>query len=167
MILWHRIIDELTFGSFRLGSKTSTQARSKGYAKKKAVHIHDAIGEQLSVYCVSSRQYQILCGRCTEKRDGGFATPEDTEIPQLLEHTKNSAGIGTTRNCKNILNGSAQVLEFLQSWTTPKANEDILSEDDVNLEEEYLNQDIKKLTEVSTQNAGNSKFLSNQPHRTS
>ncbi|KAK7923086.1 hypothetical protein PG985_007157 [Apiospora marii] len=132
-------------GHKEMNPNTNTHARGKGAAKKKVVHDDEAVDPQLEVFCVSSRQYQIMCGRCKESRDEGFATPEDTEIPQLLEYTKKSADIGTTRNCKSIVSSSAKVVEFLQSWATPKANENALSEEDVNVEEEHLNQDLKSL----------------------
>ncbi|KAK8042120.1 hypothetical protein PG993_006643 [Apiospora rasikravindrae] len=121
-------------GRKELDQKTAARGRGFGHAKKKVVQDHETIGERLSVYCVSALQYQKKCGRATTvDEDAGFVTAEDTEIPQLLDHTKKSAEAGSIENYKRF-------------WATPKDNEDILSEEDVRAEEENLTQDIENLT---------------------
>ncbi|KAK8083456.1 Nuclear GTPase SLIP-GC [Apiospora saccharicola] len=148
-------------GRKELDQKTGAQARSCGYEGEKPSHDHESIGDRLRVFCVSSLQYQIKKGWSTEDGDDGFVTADDTEIPELLKHTKESAGDGSAANCKNTVSSSLHVLESLHSWATPKDNEDNLSDESMMEEEENLNQAsenvAKEVAKITTGSIGECK----------
>lgn len=83
------------------------------------VRDYDALAKSLSVFCVSSRAYQILQGRFAgEQLVSGFRNAQDTEITELQAHCVKSTEAQRRRNCNQFLNDFNQLLNSLRLWSS-------------------------------------------------
>lgn len=80
---------------------------------------YDKIARSLPVFCVSARAHQKLAGRLEKDavQIEGFASLEDTEIPQLQEHAKRLTEGGRISTCQLFLNELNQLLNSMRLWT--------------------------------------------------
>lgn len=80
---------------------------------------YDEVAQSLTVFCVSARAYQKLSGRLEKDsvQIDGFASLEDTEIPQLQEHAKRLTERGRISTCQLFLNELNQLLNSMRLWT--------------------------------------------------
>ncbi|KAM5441179.1 hypothetical protein MferCBS31731_003606 [Microsporum ferrugineum] len=79
------------------------------------------IKDNLHVFCVSSKAFQVLEGRF--KGDNvakGFLTTEDTGIPQLQRHCLNLGAKATTLHHNNFLNNLGQLVNSLKLQASRK-----------------------------------------------
>lgn len=77
------------------------------------------IAQSLLVFCVSSRGYQYLMGRCLKDGDiGGYRCPADTEIPQLQEHGMRLGELELLTTNKEFLADLAGLLRSMLLWAS-------------------------------------------------
>lgn len=77
------------------------------------------IAQSLPVFCVSSRGYQYLMGRCLKDGDiGGYRCPADTEIPQLQEHGMRLGELELLTTNKEFLADLAGLLRSMLLWAS-------------------------------------------------
>ncbi|KAK7952370.1 uncharacterized protein PG986_008098 [Apiospora aurea] len=113
------IQQDFAHGLKLLDQETAMQDQGDNYNPEKDMRDYEAVANLLPVFCVSSREYQKKCGRIkSQEEEEGFATLEDTEIPQLLEHAKKSTDVSRVKNCKKFLNNALQAWQSLQLWAT-------------------------------------------------
>jgi hypothetical protein len=88
------------------------------YDSEQDLRDYDKVAESLPVFCVSSRAYQQLQGRL--KKDNfsnhGFASVEDTEIPQLQAHARQMTNTSRVLSSRVILNDICQLLFSMKLW---------------------------------------------------
>lgn len=80
---------------------------------------YDEVARGLAVFCVSARAYQKLAGRLEKDavQIDGFASLDDTEIPQLQEHAKRLTESGRISTGELFLNELSQLLNSMRLWT--------------------------------------------------
>ncbi|KAI1267365.1 hypothetical protein F5Y18DRAFT_336204 [Xylariaceae sp. FL1019] len=76
---------------------------------------YEQLARSVAVFCVSSQAYQ---GLAKGEIVGGFENPEATEIPQLIEHTKNLTEVKRLTHAKAFLNELLQTLNSLYIWSS-------------------------------------------------
>lgn len=111
---------------------------------------YDEVARSLPVFCVSSRGYQKLQGRLRkDPKVPGFATVEETEIPQLQAHCKQLTEAGRTANCKRFINNLSQLLNSLSLWASNDGTGANMTAEQRTREEKYLQKGLKGLESVS------------------
>lgn len=111
---------------------------------------YEEVARSLPVFCVSSRGYQKLQGRLRkDPKVPGFATAEETEIPQLQAHCKLLTEAGRTANCKRFINNLSQLLNSLSLWASNDGTGANMTPDQRRREEKYLQKGLKELESVS------------------
>lgn len=111
---------------------------------------YEEVARSLPVFCVSSRGYQKLQGRLRkDPKVPGFATIEETEIPQLQAHCKQLTEAGRTANCKRFINNLSQLLNSLSLWASNDGTGANMTPDQRRREERYLQKGLKELESVS------------------
>lgn len=135
-------------------------------------------GDQLPVFCVSSRGYQHQCGIVVQKNKAypGFRTLEDTQIPQLKAHARDIVREMRISGCQDFLGSLAHCLTSLKLQVV-LADKPLKMADNLKAKElEFLDQSLEKLRKVSAKSrdwAGSSipihRAVANQtyPHRIS
>ncbi|XXH05039.1 hypothetical protein Hte_011463 [Hypoxylon texense] len=125
---------------------------------------YDKLSKSLNVFCVSSKAYQGLSKRLGTSSGTieGFESPEDTEIPQLIAHTKKLTESIRLESNKSFLNGLLQVLHSLYMWCDAHSNGLGFSDkekqrvmDDVKDALLNLDQDLTKSVDVFVQKCKN------------
>jgi Dynamin family len=112
---------------------------------------YDEVARSLPVFTVSSRAYQKLMGRLLkDKAVPGFATIEETQIPQLQEHAKKTTEAGRQANCRRFLNSLSQLLNSLKLWASSDGSSNNLTELQKSQEAKILKDKLSKLDSVST-----------------
>ncbi|KAK8020314.1 hypothetical protein PG990_005452 [Apiospora arundinis] len=152
------IQQDFAHGLKMLDQETAMQDQGDNFDPEKDIRDYEAVANLLPVFCVSSREYQKKCGRAkVEAGDDGFATQEDTEIPQLLEHAKMSTDVSRAKNCKKLLNNAIQLWQSLQLWAVESDSGIALTEEQMNTEAEMLDHDLEKLKKAlkDTANSAN------------
>jgi GTPase SAR1 family protein len=115
------------------------------------VRDYDEVARSLPVFTVSSRAYQKLMGRLLkDKAVPGFATIEETQIPQLQEHAKKTTEAGRQANCRRFLNSLSQLLNSLKLWASSDGSSNNLTELQKSQEAKILKDKLSKLDSVST-----------------
>jgi hypothetical protein len=115
------------------------------------VRDYDEVARSLPVFTVSSRAYQKLMGRLLkDKAVPGFATTEETQIPQLQEHAKKTTEAGRQANCRRFLNSLSQLLNSLKLWASSDGSSNNLTELQKSQEAKILKDKLSKLDSVST-----------------
>lgn len=97
------------------------------------------------MYCISSRAYQLLDGKELVK---GFRDMDDTQIPQLRTHTKNSTELTRIRNAKSFLNDLIQILNSLYMWSSITAAEMYLTDEEKGAEMGFVRKQAEELGKV-------------------
>lgn len=111
---------------------------------------YEEVARSLPVFCVSSRGYQKLQGRLRkDPKVPGFATVEETEIPQLQAHCKQLTEAGRTANCKRFINNLSQLLNSLSLWASNDGTGANMTPEQRTREERYLQKGLKGLESVS------------------
>ena len=111
---------------------------------------YDEVARSLPVFTVSSRAYQKLKGRLLKDKDvPGFATVEETQIPQLQEHARKTTEAGRQANCKRFLNSISQLLNSLRLWASSDGSSNKLTELQKSQEARILKERLGKLDRVS------------------
>jgi hypothetical protein len=115
------------------------------------VRDYDEVARSLPVFTVSSRAYQKLMGRLLkDKAVPGFATIQETQIPQLQEHAKKTTEAGRQANCRRFLNSLSQLLNSLRLWAGSDGSSSNLTELQKSQEAKILKDKLSKLDSVST-----------------
>jgi GTPase SAR1 family protein len=115
------------------------------------VRDYDEVARSLPVFTVSSRAYQKLMGRLLkDKAVPGFATIQETQIPQLQEHAKKTTEAGCQANCRRFLNSLSQLLNSLRLWAGSDGSSSNLTELQKSQEAKILKDKLSKLDNVST-----------------
>ena len=115
------------------------------------VRDYDEVARSLPVFTVSSRAYQKLMGRLLkDKAVPGFATIQETQIPQLQEHAKKTTEAGRQANCRRFLNSLSQLLNSLRLWASSDGSSNKLTELQKSQEAKILKDELSKLDSVST-----------------
>src|SRR2546423_5308894 len=113
------------------------------------VRDYDEVARSLPVFTVSSRAYQKLKGRLAKDKDvPGFATVEETQIPQLQEHARKTTEAGRQVNCKRFLNTMSQLLNSLRLWASSDGSSSNLTELQKSQEAKVLKNKLSKLDRV-------------------
>ena len=101
---------------------------------------YDDVARNLPVFCVSSRAYQKLSGklRMDDFVSHGYASIDDTEIPQLQAHAMKLTENDRVSNCKRFLNELNQLLSSLCIWVSQGGRMSALSEKDQREEQAHL-----------------------------
>ncbi|KAL8408226.1 hypothetical protein RB594_006862 [Gaeumannomyces avenae] len=88
---------------------------------------YSALGRALSVFCVSARAYQHLCGRLTKDKIKvhGFADKEATDIPRLREYARALSSAARVSQCRRFLSDLAQVINSMHLWIAPQSMEQL------------------------------------------
>ncbi|EME49943.1 hypothetical protein DOTSEDRAFT_50105 [Dothistroma septosporum NZE10] len=107
---------------------------------------YDEVARGLSVFCVSSRAYQKLCGRL--KKDtavAGFTRAEETEIPALQDHVKRLTIKGRQAGCRRFLNSLTSLMSSLALWASDDGTGVKLSSQQRDAEKAFLGRKLKDL----------------------
>jgi hypothetical protein len=118
---WSRkhIREDFADGIKELDQENAAEKDPKNFDPSEDIRDYDEVARSLPVFCVSARAYQKLCGRLQKDgRVGGFASKQETEIPQLQDHCHKLTESGREAGCKNFLNGVSQMLSSLALWTS-------------------------------------------------
>jgi GTPase SAR1 family protein len=119
------------------------------------VRDYDEVARSLPVFTVSSRAYQKLMGRLLkDKAVPGFATIQETQIPQLQEHAKKTTEAGRQANCRRFLNSLSQLLNSLRLWAGDDGSSRSLTELQKSQEAKILKDMLSKLDSVSPDPSG-------------
>jgi GTP-dependent phosphoenolpyruvate carboxykinase len=81
----------------------------------------------------------------------GFQCPEDTEIPQLQQHTRKLTEAGRRSHCRRFLNDLSQLLNSMKLWVASGVDEDFHAVDKEHLrkkEELLLREQLETLQKV-------------------
>ena len=114
------------------------------------VRDYDEVARSLPVFTVSSRAYQKLKGRLVKDKDvPGFATVQETQIPQLQEHARKTTEAGRQANCKRFLNSISQLLNSLRLWASSDGSPSKMTELQKSQEARILKDRLSKLDRVS------------------
>lgn len=113
---------------------------------------YDEVARGLPVFCVSSRGYQKLQGRLRKDPNiGGFATLEETGIPQLQAHCDKLTETGRSANCRSFNNKLSQLLNSLTIWASSDGTAANMTAEQKAREAKYLQKGLKTLEDVSLQ----------------
>ncbi|KAK4635549.1 Nuclear GTPase SLIP-GC [Fulvia fulva] len=107
---------------------------------------YDQVARGLSVFCVSSRAYQKLCGRL--KKDNavaGFTHKDVTEIPKLQAHCKALTVGGRNAGCRRFLNSLTSLITSLALWASDDGTGVKLTSQQRDAEKAFLSRKLKDL----------------------
>ncbi|TLS29371.1 hypothetical protein PpBr36_00947 [Pyricularia pennisetigena] len=106
---------------------------------------YDKVADSLSVFCVSSRAYQHLCGRNQRDRfsNRGYERKYDTEIPQLVRHAQGMTEAYRLGHCRRFMNELHQLVESISIWTTPREDNMQTTDEEQRLIEEVLRREFE------------------------
>jgi hypothetical protein len=118
---WSRkhIREDFADGIKELDQENAAEDDPDNFDPDEDIRDYDEVARSLPVFCVSARAYQKLCGRLQKDGNvGGFASKQETEIPQLQVHCHKLTESGREAGCKNFLNGVSQTLSSLALWAS-------------------------------------------------
>lgn len=131
---------------------------------------YEEVARCLTVFCVSARAYQKLSGRLEKDavQIDGFASLDDTEIPQLQEHAKRLTEGDRISTCQLFLNELNQLLNSMRLWTAGNTSTAVSKNQMVN--EKVLNSCFIKLDNALRQatkdcHAAMQKYLEQQLYK--
>lgn len=112
---------------------------------------YNQVAMSLPVFCVSSRAYQKLSGKLLmdDFQSHGYTATEDTEIPQLQEHTRKLTAVARASHARHFLNELGQLINSMKLWASAHDTQPIFTESEKIREEIHLRQLISTLEEVS------------------
>jgi hypothetical protein len=114
-----RIREDFAEGIKELDQENAAEDNPDEFDPEEDFRDYKKVASSLSVFCVSSRAYQKLSGRL--QKDGeitGFATPDQTEIPQLQAHCHKLTEAGRQEGCRSFLNSLSRLLTSLSLWAS-------------------------------------------------
>ncbi|KAL0930832.1 Nuclear GTPase SLIP-GC 4 [Colletotrichum truncatum] len=107
---------------------------------------YNKIGQDLPVFCISSRGYQQLRGRMKkDRRVAGFVSLDDTEIPALREHTLELANRIQVRHFKHHMSEISRLLGMMDLFIAGDMASTALSSQEKEAETQYLQKSLEKL----------------------
>ena len=110
---------------------------------------YEEVAKSLPVFCVSSRGYQKLCGRLEKDAEvTGFATKEQTEIPQLQVHCEKLTETGRSTACRAFLNKLSQFLNSITLWASSDSSGANMTTKQRAREARYLQKGLSELESV-------------------
>lgn len=144
------IQNDFAQGLRELDEERAAEEDEENFNPENDARDYEAVARGLPVFCVSSRGYQKLQGRLQkDPKVPGFATVEETEMPQLQAHCKQLTEKGRTVNCQRFLNNLSQLLNSLSLWASNDGTGANMTADQRNREEKYLQKGLKELESVS------------------
>lgn len=110
---------------------------------------YDEVARSLPVFCVSSRAYQKLSGRLQKDSDlPGFATKDQTEVPQLQAHCNKLTENGRAANCRRFLNSLNRLVSSLALWVSDDGSGPKLNAQQHDSEQRFLRRRLDDLERV-------------------
>ncbi|KAI1780219.1 hypothetical protein F4818DRAFT_437499 [Hypoxylon cercidicola] len=134
------IKQDFASGIKELDQENAAEEDEETFNPEEDLRDYDEVARTLPVFCVSSRAYQKLSGRLQKDdfRSDGFMSPEDTEIPQLQQHTQRLTEAGRKRHCRSFLNELVQLINSMKLWTTNDETQCTLTDGEKRREEMHL-----------------------------
>lgn len=133
-------LDLLTgFKTFRLDQELAIEKDEASFDPEKDIRNYDELARSLPVFCVSAHAYQKLAGRLEKDavQINGFATLDDTEIPQLQEHAKKLTEGGRISTSLLFLSELNRLLNSMRLWAAASTRTAV-SEKDQMIDEKVL-----------------------------
>ncbi|KAK3723591.1 hypothetical protein LTR37_001843 [Vermiconidia calcicola] len=113
------IRQDFAAGIKELDQENAEEEDPDNFNPEEDIRDYDEVAQSLPVFCVSSRAYQQLSGGLQKDNEvAGFATKDQTEIPQLQAHCKKLTINGRQANCRRFLNSLSQLLNSLELWSS-------------------------------------------------
>lgn len=146
------IQQDFASGIKELDQELATEEDEEHFNPDVETRDYDEVAHGLPVFCVSSRGYQKLQGRLRkDPHIGGFATIEETEIPQLQAHCEKLTETGRSANCRSFNNKLSQLLNSLTIWASSDGTGANMTAEQKAREARYLQKGLKTLEDVSLQ----------------
>jgi hypothetical protein len=140
------IRQDFAAGIRELDQENAIEEDEENFNPDEEIRDYDEVARSLPVFCVSSRAYQKLSGRL--KKDSavpGFNNLEETEIPQLQEHSRKLTEAGRVASCRLFFNNLSQVLNSLAIWASNDGANQTLSANQKQSEEAFLHKCLREL----------------------
>ncbi|KAG6360022.1 hypothetical protein INS49_011078 [Diaporthe citri] len=133
-------------GIKELDQELAIEKDEANFDPENEIRNYDEVARNLPVFCVSAHAYQKLAGRL--EKDAvqiyGFATLDDTEIPQLQEHAKKLTEHGRISTSLLFLSELNQLLNSMRLWAATSTRT-AMSEKDQMVDEKVLRACFMKL----------------------
>ena len=146
------IQQDFAAGIKELDQELAAENDEENFDPDTEVRDYQEVAKSLPVFCVSSRGYQKLQGRLRKDANiDGFATIDETEIPQLQAHCEKLTETGRSANCKTFLNKLSQLLNSLTIWASSDGTGEHLTPEQRAKEAKFLQGGLGTLESVSPQ----------------
>lgn len=144
------IQQDFAAGIKELDQELAAEEDEENFNPDAEIRDYDEVARGLPVFCVSSRGYQKLQGRLRkDPHIAGFATIEETEIPQLQAHCEKLTETGRSANCKTFINKLSQLLNSLKLWASSDGTSANMTAEQRAKEARYLQKGLRSLESVS------------------
>ena len=144
------IQQDFAAGIKELDQELAAEADEENFDPEAEVRDYEEVARGLPVFCVSSRGYQKLKGRLRkDPKILGFATIEETEIPQLQAHCEQLTEAGRSASCRTFINKLSQLLNSLSLWASNDGSGANMTEEQRAREARYLQNGLSALESVS------------------
>lgn len=105
--------------AYRLDQETAEEEDELLFDPSHDVRDYEKLSKALPVFCVSARAYQKLIGNLQNDsiQTQGFLSVDDTEIPQLQKHAKQSTEAVRANKSRYFLNELNELLNSMKLWS--------------------------------------------------